>query len=162
MSDSGLLVLRPNDADEDGRRDGAATSRRRVLIVEDDAAICSSLGEALREEAFDVETAANGREALELLRAGTRPSAIVLDLMMPVMDGWDFRHEQMRDAKLRDIPVVVITAAGFSVESVRTQFGDVALIPKPVSFGDLLTALRTACNPTSPEAAPDASRLAVI
>jgi CheY-like chemotaxis protein len=126
-----------------------------VLIVEDDDAICSSLGEALEEEGFDVETAANGRDALELLRTGKTPSAIVLDLMMPVMDGWDFRHEQLRDPALRDIPIVVVTAAGFSNGSIRMQFGDVTLIPKPVSFFDLLAAVRAACSPTSPESAGD-------
>ena len=56
--------------------------------------------------------------------------------MMPVMDGWDFRHLQLQDPGLRDIPVVIVTAAGFSVETVHLQFGDVALIPKPVPLGD--------------------------
>jgi CheY-like chemotaxis protein len=125
---------------------------RRVLIVEDDPAICSSISEALREEGFDVATAAHGRAALELLRTAPRPSAIVLDLMMPVMDGWDFRHEQLRDPALKDIPVVVVTAAGFSVDTVRTQFGNVALISKPVPYLDLLEALGRACTPAPPRA----------
>jgi CheY-like chemotaxis protein len=112
-----------------------------VLLVEDDAAIASSLGEALREEGLEVATAQNGREALHLLRGGLRPSVILLDLMMPVMDGWDFRHEQLRDAALREIPVVVITATGFSADTIRTQFGDVDLLPKPVPFTDLLALL---------------------
>jgi CheY-like chemotaxis protein len=120
-----------------------------VLIVEDDAAICSSLGEALRDEGFDVSTAANGREALERLRGGPPPSAIVLDLMMPVMDGWDFRQQQLLDPVLSPVPVVVVTAAGFSSESIKTQFGNVVLISKPVPILDLLEALSRACDPTS-------------
>jgi CheY-like chemotaxis protein len=157
MSESGLFALKPDQPTQEGE-----AARHRVLIVEDDSAICSSLGEGLREEGFAVQTAANGREALERLRAEPELSVIVLDLMMPVMDGWDFRQEQLKDAALKDIPVVVITAAGFSNQSIRTQFGDVALIPKPVSFVDLLAALRAACGSGSPEAARDATRLKVI
>jgi DNA-binding response OmpR family regulator len=160
MSDSGVFALRSTEPGQGS--DTVAPARRRVLIVEDDAAICSSLGEALQEEGFDVDTAENGREALELLGSGTPPSAIVLDLMMPVMDGWDFRHEQLKNAALKDIPVVVITAAGFSVETIRTQFGDVTLIPKPVSFLDLLAALRAASSPTPPDTTRDRSRLEMI
>ena len=72
-----------------------------VLIVDDDNDVRSALAELLEEEGFSVEGAANGREALALLRGGTvHPAVILLDLMMPGMDGWDFRHEQMRDPKL--------------------------------------------------------------
>jgi len=112
-----------------------------VLLVEDDAAIASSLAEALEEEGVKVATAANGREALQMLRGGLRPSAIVLDLMMPVMDGWDFRDAQLRDPALKDIPVVVVTATGFSAETIRMQFGKVGMLPKPVPYLDLLDML---------------------
>jgi CheY-like chemotaxis protein len=78
-----------------------------------------------------VATATDGRDALEQLRGGLRPCVILLDLMMSGMDGWDFRHEQMKDDDLKDIPVVVITAAGFSEASVRAQFGDIEFVPKP-------------------------------
>jgi CheY-like chemotaxis protein len=131
---------------DEPQRDGNALSRARrrtsVLLVEDDAAIAGSLAEALEEEGLHVATAANGREALQILRNGLRPSAIVLDLMMPVMDGWDFRGEQLRDPALKDIPVVVITATGFSAETIRMQFGKVGLLPKPVPYLDLLDMLR--------------------
>jgi len=123
-----------------------------VLIVEDDPAIRSSLAEVLEEEGFDVAAAANGRQALDWLRTGPRPSAIVLDLMMPVMDGWDFRHAQLQDPALERIPVVVVTAAGFSSDTVRTQFGDVALVPKPVEVFALLGALDRACDHAPPSA----------
>ena len=121
-------------------------------MVEDDPAIRAALTDALEDEGYDVETAANGRLALERLRTGPLPSAIVLDLMMPVMDGWDFRHAQLQDPRLRSIPVVVVTAAGFSIETVRTQFGDVALVPKPVEFFDLVSALERACGRAPPTA----------
>ena len=141
MSDSGLHVSRPVES-------GPAS----VLLVEDDLPIRDSLGEALTEEGFDVSTAGNGAEALERLRSGSRPSVIVLDLMMPVMDGWDFRQEQLDDPDLRDIPVVVVSAVGFSGETIRMQFGDVAVFSKPVPYLDLLVVLRRACEP--PVAAP--------
>jgi CheY-like chemotaxis protein len=94
-------------------------------------------------------TAANGREALQFLRAGPRPSAILLDVMMPVMDGWDFRHAQLNDPSWRDIPVLLISASGFSVETIRLQFGDVELFRKPINYVALLQALGRACGPAS-------------
>jgi CheY-like chemotaxis protein len=123
-----------------------------VLIVEDDPAIRMALSEALQDEGFDVAAAANGRQALDRLRTAPLPSAIVLDLMMPVMDGWDFRNAQLQDPTLKQIPVVVVTAAGFSVDTVRTQFGDVTLVPKPVEFFDLVSALERACDRPPPSA----------
>lgn len=137
MSRTGVHILGP---DEVGL-EGANIDRSRpasVLLVEDDAAILDSLGEALRGEGLDVVTAENGRDALELLRNGLQPSAIILDLMMPVMDGWDFRHAQLRDPTLKDIPVIVITATGFSANTIRRQFGGVDLVPKPVPYAQLL------------------------
>jgi CheY-like chemotaxis protein len=125
---------------------------RRVLIVEDDPAIRSSLTEALEEEGFDVAAAANGLQALERLRSEPLPSTILLDLMMPVMDGWDFRHAQLQDPVLSQIPVVVVTAAGFSSDTVKMQFGDVALLPKPVAFFDLLNLLGSGRDRTPPAA----------
>jgi CheY-like chemotaxis protein len=101
---------------------------------------------------LEVAAASNGREALRMLRDGLRPSAIILDLMMPVMDGWDFRHEQLRDPTLKDIPVVVITATGFSDNTVRMQLGEVALLPKPVPYLDLLAFIGRASGPPAPVA----------
>lgn len=118
----------------------------RLLLVDDEDAICEALAEALREDGFEVVTAANGREALDLLRNDPWPAAILLDLMMPVMDGWEFRRAQLDDPLLREIPVLVITASGSSPEILRAQLGDVALIPKPVPYGELLIAVGRACG----------------
>jgi CheY-like chemotaxis protein len=141
MSRNGLHILGPDNVSGGETEDVGATRSAPVLLVEDDAAIAGSLGEALREEGLEVATALNGREALQVLRGGLRPSVILLDLMMPVMDGWDFRHEQLRDPALRDIPVVVVTATGFSPDTIRAQFGNVDLLPKPVPFTELLALL---------------------
>ena len=94
-----------------------------ILIVDDDNDVRSALSELLEEEGFSVKGAPNGREALALLRGGTvHPAVILLDLMMPGMDGWDFRSEQMRDPQLAAVPVVIVSASGFSRESIGAQF----------------------------------------
>ena len=113
-----------------------------VLIVDDDLPVIRGMSELLEGEGYDVAVALDGLGALDQLRRGLRPYAIVLDLMMPVMDGWDFRHEQMKNADLREIPVIVITAAGFSETSVKAQLGEVQFLPKPASPARLLAALR--------------------
>jgi two-component system, chemotaxis family, chemotaxis protein CheY len=117
-----------------------------VMIVDDDPALVDGLSELLEDEGYVVATARDGLDALAQLRAGLRPSVILLDLMMPRMDGWDFRQAQLRDDDLRDIPIVVISAAGFSVASVRAQFGDIDFVPKPPREGELLDALRRCCE----------------
>jgi CheY-like chemotaxis protein len=113
-----------------------------ILVVDDDRAVLNALTELLESEGYKVTTAIDGLDALDQLRGGLRPCAIVLDLMMPVMDGWDFRHEQMKDQALRDIPVVVITATGFSETSLKAQFGDIEFVAKPPHIRGLLEAIR--------------------
>jgi len=114
-----------------------------ILIVDDDNDTRSALSEMLEEEGFTVEGAPNGREALARLRGGkAHPAVILLDLMMPGMDGWDFRSEQLRDPKLARVPVVVVSASGFSYESIRTQFQPAAFVPKPIERTALLGVIR--------------------
>ena len=157
MYDNGLHVVGPHEVspplplgDEVSRsadEDTGATSAGAVLLIEDDAAVINSLGEGLREEGLEVAAAQNGRDALDMLRDGLRPSFIVLDLMMPVMDGWDFRHEQLLDPALSEIPVVVITATGFSANTIRAQLGRVHVLPKPVPYLALLALVRRRTGP---------------
>jgi CheY-like chemotaxis protein len=90
-------------------------SPHKILVVEDDPSIREEVGELLGEGGFAIVTAANGKRALDILE-GTKdqrdlPRAIVLDLMMPLMDGWTFREEQLRRPRLRDIPVIVMSSA---------------------------------------------------
>jgi CheY-like chemotaxis protein len=114
-----------------------------ILIVDDDNDVRSALSELLQEEGFSVEAAPNGREALARLRASkVHPAVILLDLMMPGMDGWDFRSEQMRDPQLASVPVVIVSASGFSRESIRTQFKPAAYVEKPIEKEVLLGAIR--------------------
>ena len=83
-----------------------------VLLVEDDEDIRASVGEILRDEGFEVIAATDGNDALRLLRAANElPRLILLDLMMPVMDGWACRTAQLADERLAQIPVVILSAA---------------------------------------------------
>jgi CheY-like chemotaxis protein len=84
---------------------------RSILIIDDDAAATDSLTDILAAEGYTVSTAKNGKLALAQLSSAQLPRLIILDLFMPEMDGWEFRREQLKNAKLRDIPVVVMTGA---------------------------------------------------
>ena len=93
----------------DGERPVADPDERRVLVVDDDPSIQGFLAEALADEGYEVRTAGNGREALGVL--GTwQPDLILLDLMMPEMDGWHFRAAQRTMPKVADVPVIVLSA----------------------------------------------------
>jgi DNA-binding response OmpR family regulator len=88
---------------------GGRVAARRVLVVDDDPSIQGFLAEALTDEGYGVRTAANGREALSVLDTW-RPDLILLDLMMPEMDGWAFRAEQRAIPAVADVPVIVFSA----------------------------------------------------
>ena len=113
-----------------------------VLVVEDDVDILRAIVQVLEDEGHAVRGAENGRAALAALRApGARPPCVIfLDLMMPVMDGWAFRAEQLRDPALADIPVIVLTADGGAAEKSSLMNGTGAL-RKPVELLTLLEAV---------------------
>ena len=106
-----------------------------VFVVEDDVDTRDMLGRFLELEGFQVEVAANGRQALDRLTSGVHPCVILLDLMMPVMDGWQFRRQQVLDAQLADIPVIVVSAAG--KERIAGIDAD-GYLSKPVDLEQLL------------------------
>jgi CheY-like chemotaxis protein len=107
----------------------------RVLIVDDDRDIREILGELLTEEGFTVEASWNGQTALTRLQEGLRPDVIVLDIMMPAMDGLTFRSLQRQHADLADIPVVGLTAFP------RPE-ADFECLTKPVRFEILVDRIR--------------------
>lgn len=109
-----------------------------VLIVDDDTDLRRALTELLEEEGYAVVGAADGRDALAKLQAGLRPALILLDLMMPGMNGWDFRKAQLDDPELRALSVVVVTASGSDPATIRAQLGPVELLAKPIHPNDLL------------------------
>lgn len=113
---------------------------KKVLIVEDDPDSQEAFSAAIGDAGFDVMAVKDGREALTYLRAGGRADAILLDLMMPRMDGWQFRRRQLADEKLAGIPVIVVSAARIARGS-ALGFGAATFLGKPVHFDDLLGAI---------------------
>jgi CheY-like chemotaxis protein len=118
-----------------------------VLVVDDDDAIRMAVSQALREEGYEVATASNGRQALDWLHQCHRPPCVILlDLMMPVMDGLAFREEQLRDPVLAGVPVVVLTADGRAAQ--RPAIRDVTRrLAKPIRLGALLDVIASYCGP---------------
>jgi CheY-like chemotaxis protein len=114
---------------------------RSILVVEDDATTREALALALEADGYQTARAANGRDALDLLRQGPAPDLIVLDLMMPVLDGWQFRLRQRADAVLAAIPVVVVSADG-DLPRRADSLGAAAVLEKPVEPGRLVDAVR--------------------
>jgi CheY-like chemotaxis protein len=115
------------------------TDGRTILVVDDDTDLRETIGELLVEEGYDARLYENGRAALESLRSGElEPKLILLDLMMPEMNGWQFREEQLRDERLRDIPVVVMTASrGLEANPITAQ----EVLLKPLGLGELVDAI---------------------
>lgn len=113
---------------------------KTVLIVEDDPDSREAFVELLRGGGYSVIAARNGRDAMTFLSVNPSPDAILLDMFMPEMDGWQFRRLQEADPRLAGIPVVVVTAVGAARNSV-VQSGAAAFLQKPVAAVDLLDTL---------------------
>ena len=116
-----------------------------VFLVEDDFDTREMIERFLELEGYAVETAANGMQALERLGAGARACVILLDLMMPVMDGWEFRRRQVSHAALARIPVIVFSAAG---RERMQQIDAKAYLSKSVDLDDLLARISRYCAPS--------------
>ena len=114
-----------------------ASVLKSILIVDDDADVREMLSQFFAIEGYSVLTAQNGRDALDQLHHGQPPDLILLDLMMPVMDGWQFRAEQQRDPDLAPIPVVVLSAV-YNARERASMLGAVDYMQKPVEFDKLI------------------------
>jgi CheY-like chemotaxis protein len=113
-----------------------------VLVVDDDADLLEATQAVLEDSGHRVLTAENGKQALSVLRGSApRPCLILLDLMMPVMDGWRFRDEQEQDIALAPIPVVVVSGA-LDMLSKAASLRAAEHITKPLSFDRLLQVVR--------------------
>ena len=116
--------------------------RQTVFIIEDDVDTREMIAKFLELEGYHVELASNGRQALDRFNDGADACVILLDLMMPVMDGWQFRREQKLDADIAGIPLVVITATGK-----RPVLIDAAeLVMKPLDLTQLFEAIARYCQ----------------
>src|SRR5471032_903898 len=114
-----------------------------VLVVDDDPNLVRLMSKFLKLEGFAPVTASNGAEALQYLRGGGNASVILLDLRMPVMDGWTFRREQRGDPGLAGIPIVVLS--GMETDGVQ-DMDAAASFHKPVSFSDVVDVVRRLCE----------------
>jgi CheY-like chemotaxis protein len=119
----------------------------RVFLIENDPIVRLDLVEVLREAGFEVDHAANGREALERLRkAPIRPELILLDLRTPEMDGWDFRREQTADGALGSIPVVLVSGDPDIAAHAR-RLNAAGYLRKPFGLDSLLRVVRSLSEP---------------
>ena len=115
---------------------------RSILVVEDEKGIQEVLKIALKMEGYDVFTADNGKIGLEMLQKIPRPCLILLDLMMPVMNGWQFAEVISKDVTLSSIPVVIVTAYGDRAKTVPSK----GILNKPIELDSLLNTIKKWCD----------------
>jgi CheY-like chemotaxis protein len=118
-----------------------------VLVVDDDPDILEALSEILEAEGFEIRRARNGKEALERLEPEP-PNLILLDLMMPVMDGWEFAQRMRQRPAVADVPIIVLSADR-NVGSKAADIGAVGHLAKPFELNDLLDMVRRSLNPSA-------------
>ncbi len=115
---------------------------KTILIVDDDEDILAAVASALEDEGYRTVCASNGADALRYLKTSPLPCMILLDLMMPVMDGWTFRDEQQRDPQLTQICTTVMSA--FKNLQLRAVQAD-HFLPKPLRVDALLAVVEQCC-----------------
>lgn len=120
----------------------------RILVVEDDASVRAPIIELLTEEGFDVAGVTDGAEALAQLSAQPHPALIILDLMMPGMNGWELYQRLQDDPQLAAIPVVVLSAVA-AFQQRRGKLDVAAILPKPVDLAELLHVVARFCIATT-------------
>jgi CheY-like chemotaxis protein len=120
------------------------TAAKSILVIEDDEATRVAMTSVLEDEGYVVRGAVDGQAALDYLAKAKPPSVILLDLMMPGMDGWQFRKAQLLDPALRSIPVVVVSADG-NVAQKASALGANDHILKPIELEKLLQTVRRFC-----------------
>jgi CheY-like chemotaxis protein len=116
----------------------------RSLVVDDDADIRETLVDVLTDAGYSVRVASNGREALARLAGDEPPSLILLDLMMPVMDGFAFRAAQVADPRIAAVPVLIVSAGG-NLASHASRLGAAGWIEKPMRLDAILSEVAARC-----------------
>ena len=118
-----------------------------ILLAEDDEDMREAMVETLNYAGYTVEAVGNGRDAIEWLEGTDHPpKLILLDLMMPVMDGWQFLEKRQQTAKVASVPVVVLSASG----SFDSTSNTVAFMRKPIALKPLLAIVATYCAAGEP------------
>lgn len=124
---------------------------RRLLLIDDDEDLRESMSDALEGAGFEVSSAANGQEALERLANEELPDVILLDLLMPVMNGWQFCEQRKRDPRLAGIPIIAMSAA-VSKDPWSPYYLEVDdFVAKPVELDDLVGKLAAFTNKNGEE-----------
>jgi CheY-like chemotaxis protein len=123
------------------------TACKSILVIEDHEDIRESIVDILRSEDYDVYSAANGKEGIELLPSIPAPTLILLDMMMPIMNGWQFLEAQKANARMEDLRVVMVSAvpsskALFTEEGMAPVEG---LLAKPIQLEGLLNVVGKYC-----------------
>jgi CheY-like chemotaxis protein len=121
--------------------DGQRKQDSRILVVEDDEDAREAMVVLLQMKGYRAVSAANGREALDYLQRAPVPDLIILDLWMPVMDGWQFRNEQVKDPRLKEVPVIVVTALSDRIDVDANE-----IMIKPVNVDRLLASVGHYCR----------------
>lgn len=121
---------------------------RKLMIIEDSMDIQLILKDLFTGEGYEVSCASNGQEALDLLNSAEElPQLILLDLMMPVMDGFQFRDHQTKDSRLSHIPVFIMSA-DTNIQTKKIRTAAVQAFKKPVDIDQLLEATRQHYGPS--------------
>jgi CheY-like chemotaxis protein len=118
----------------------------RVLVVDDDPSIRRMIMAALRRDGYTFSEAANGKEALEIMRQ-EHPSIVVLDLMMPIVSGWDVLRERAAEPALQSIPVIIVSANRGPELASAMDKGICAFLPKPFDITVLSSLVRSCIMP---------------
>ncbi len=121
---------------------------RRILLVEDDPDVRDALRLVLDQAGYEVVCAGEGREALDRLRE-SMPALILLDLMMPVMDGFEFRVQQLQDPSIASVPVIVFSC-GADIDEKVAPMRVAACLRKPIDVDAMLDLIRVLAQPRDP------------
>lgn len=116
-----------------------------ILLIEDNTDLRETLEDILRYEGYNIISVANGEQAIQHLKSQPTPCLILLDLMMPVMSGWEFRSQQLRDPEIAAIPVVIISGAG-DVQKQAALLNVAEFLTKPIEVSLLLEVVRRHCG----------------
>ncbi len=120
-------------------------TQARILVVDDDAALRGALAELLADDGYEVSCAENGADALAKLWLGPMPSLILLDLAMPVMDGWTFRRAQRGDPRFAHVPTVVLSASHGTDPAAIAALEVDGFLPKPFDAAHLMDTVHRLC-----------------
>ena len=144
MGHNSQTAVDVNALDEVAGPAATDTERRtfRVLVVDDDSSIRRMIVAALRRDGYSFVEAQNGREALDSMR-NDKPDVVVLDLMMPILSGWDVLRERQQDTALSRIPVIIVSANRDPEVAHAVNSGICAFLPKPFDIGALSALVRS-------------------